>query len=768
MKKSFKKAIAILLSVIMIVCAFPMSAFAADAKKPNVTLQFGAMYASVKNRTMQNYMNGNPDNFAQSGLNSTDLEFANGTLTLKASSAKAQQTVTSNSLAALTADRIYKTGDFFTATVLLENVSKLAATQVAIKYSSNIAPAGYSVDDMSLSTDTDVEYSDYEPGVAIADQSANTLYNTVQTVGEMSYIDAETNTMYINVAVQDGSDYMDTSSTVFTDKAGKTINEFTNTAVLATFAFGIVGSGPISFSMADAENEENGFYQASVADSEIGTEGNYVTYAKTNEDGENGSAGMTFMGKNENVAVPTSTVTFIDANGATISATEYEVGATVTVPTLPTMTKDATNHYTYAWDKTPATVAGADDATYTIVKTATAHTWNAGVVTTEPTTTTDGVKTYTCTVCSQTKTEKIDKLPPAHVHEWGEWKYNGDASYTSKTVYKDGTSTRACKTCSETETKTIAGTGLLRVSTLNADFGGEIAAVFNIPRSRLAPFDEVYAEIIRADGVTVTIPAEDFYVNSTTADPNIAFNYGITPQGLNATFTFRYYATKNGETYWGPEYEYNMVEKYIKSTLSKAEAKTGWHNLVVEMVYYGAEAQKFTKWDMENPVTNCLTDAQKAKHSTEALSLVSHRNGTYKVVENPGVEWRSMTIVFGAGTQLKYRTRAYTPKDNTKVVVEVNGFKFEYSYAEEMEKGTDLFTSDGEGGLYFTFKELKTKYLRTPVYITFYEGDKAISNTYCYSAETYAQGRKTTSSDYALTQQLMRFGNAARVYFGVD
>ena len=38
------------------------------------------------------------------------------------------------------------------------------------------------------------------------------------------------------------------------------------------------------------------------------------------------------------------------------------------------------------------------------------HTWNDGEVTTEPTYTTEGVKTYTCTACGQTKTETIDKL----------------------------------------------------------------------------------------------------------------------------------------------------------------------------------------------------------------------------------------------------------------------------------------------------------------------------------------------------------------------
>ena len=38
------------------------------------------------------------------------------------------------------------------------------------------------------------------------------------------------------------------------------------------------------------------------------------------------------------------------------------------------------------------------------------HQWNDGVVTTQPTTTSEGVKIYTCLVCGQTKTESISAL----------------------------------------------------------------------------------------------------------------------------------------------------------------------------------------------------------------------------------------------------------------------------------------------------------------------------------------------------------------------
>ncbi|MDO4174644.1 MAG: S-layer homology domain-containing protein [Eubacteriales bacterium] len=59
--------------------------------------------------------------------------------------------------------------------------------------------------------------------------------------------------------------------------------------------------------------------------------------------------------------------------------------------------------------------AEVEGETYTDIKTvaipALGHKWDDGVVTKEPTTTESGIKTYTCTVCMQTRTEAIDPIP---------------------------------------------------------------------------------------------------------------------------------------------------------------------------------------------------------------------------------------------------------------------------------------------------------------------------------------------------------------------
>lgn len=119
-----------------------------------------------------------------------------------------------------------------------------------------------------------------------------------------------------------------------------------------------------------------------------------------------------------------------------------------------------------------------------------AHTWDNGTVTTEPTETTPGVRTFTCAVCSQTKTEVIPatgahtfvftkniapscteagydlytcrdcgateqrNAKPALGHKWD----NG--TVTAEPTEKDpGTMTYTCTVCGQTKTEVIPATG---------------------------------------------------------------------------------------------------------------------------------------------------------------------------------------------------------------------------------------------------------------------------------------------------------------------
>lgn len=114
------------------------------------------------------------------------------------------------------------------------------------------------------------------------------------------------------------------------------------------------------------------------------------------------------------------------------------------------------------------------------------HAWNAGMVTKEPTCTTKGTKTYTCTFCGTTKTEdvkwlghnrdviKVTKEPTCAEsgkrsfscsrcgaeqgfeilqpsgHKWGDWTTTKQATYSAT-----GMQTRTCSVCKTTESKAV-------------------------------------------------------------------------------------------------------------------------------------------------------------------------------------------------------------------------------------------------------------------------------------------------------------------------
>ncbi len=104
------------------------------------------------------------------------------------------------------------------------------------------------------------------------------------------------------------------------------------------------------------------------------------------------------------------TIKFVNKAGNVVSSAEYDYGTAASAIVKPANTavaKDNDKHYSYSWP-TISDVTG--DKTYNEVETPAPHTWNSGEVTTQPTCTGTGVKTYTCTFegCGATYTEAVD------------------------------------------------------------------------------------------------------------------------------------------------------------------------------------------------------------------------------------------------------------------------------------------------------------------------------------------------------------------------
>ena len=102
-------------------------------------------------------------------------------------------------------------------------------------------------------------------------------------------------------------------------------------------------------------------------------------------------------------------------------------GKTVSVPGDTVQIRMASDKGNNAWGfKVTSVTAGSETCQ---------HVWDNGKVTKEPTETETGIKTYTCTLCGETKTETIPKL--THEHSY-------DAVVTAPTCTEKGYTTHTC------------------------------------------------------------------------------------------------------------------------------------------------------------------------------------------------------------------------------------------------------------------------------------------------------------------------------------
>ena len=161
---------------------------------------------------------------------------------------------------------------------------------------------------------------------------------------------------------------------------------------------------------------------------------------------------------------------------------------------------DETNH----WH--PATCAHTDQKD-SLEK----HVWDEGRVTTPPTETAEGVRTYTCTKCARTKTASIDKLDHVHTFNKEVWEHDSinhwhpatcahtgerdavaphdwnDGEITTPAGYgTPGTKTYTCRICPETRTEPIAALDA-KDNTITLESGLSLDKTYDGTAAALAP-----------------------------------------------------------------------------------------------------------------------------------------------------------------------------------------------------------------------------------------------------------------------------------------
>lgn len=495
MNKTFKKAIAVILSVLMVVLSVPFTALAAPGDyEPNAKMYFGTFTeASATSFTDYSTCGTAASDFGSyASLYGVPVDYSykvvdgnktSGTLSINKDKANTYIDAAGLSYDKLSQDTQLGVGDYFTMTLSLENIKKIKCFMSKIQFSDSIEPAGvysYKVNRKTLYKLGTESERVAASGTWVADKGGTNylpLYSmcTHGISKDAFHPELDPNDSKITANEENGKyniieysfacNECDTSAIsdpdgYFVDPAtGGSGYTFADSAPLTTFVFKIVTDGPIEFNVYNPTDLTSLLYVATTDDGTMLSECN--TYAKNvyNEvtntnDGPTehpGSRKMTFMGFNEFREAPkpsTYTIKFKYANGGEEVSKTVNAGEMPTAPetnTPQTVKSDnAGNHTvtTYTW---PTVEAATADRVYEEVANPVSSACSyERKVTLEPTYTTEGEATYTCTVCKHSYTEKLDKLVCDH-------KDTKVVNATKPTINKAGyTGDTVCNVCGET------------------------------------------------------------------------------------------------------------------------------------------------------------------------------------------------------------------------------------------------------------------------------------------------------------------------------
>ena len=614
MNKTFKKAIAVILSVLMVVLSVPFTALAAPGDyAPNAKLSFG-MFTEASATSFTDYSTSGTaasDFGSYASLYGVPVDYSykvvdgnktSGTLSINKDKANTYIDAAGLSYDKLSQDTQLGVGDYFTMTLSLEGMSNLCAFVAQIQFSDSIEPAGvYSYKSgrkMVYALGTENERI-AASGTWVADKGGTTFlptYSLCSTGIDKNSFNPEFDPNSSKVKANDEDGKMNVISYEFgsagsstaslSDPDGYFVNPetgepgytFTNNPPMATFVFKIVTADPIEFNVYHPSELNSIALAADTSEVQSQYKTTYAKNAwndKTNtNDGDvehPGSKKFTFMGFNEFREAPkpsTYTIKFKYANGGEEVSTTVNAGEMPSVPetnTPQTVESDNAGHHTvttYTW---PTVEAATADRVYDeVANPVKSECHYIEKVTVKPTYTTKGEATYTCDVCGHSYTAEIDKLVCDHAD-------TKVVNATKPTINNPGyTGDTVCNVCGET---IVTGTEIAQLK--GEAYRAALKAAKDVDGSKFTA--DSYAKVTKAladyDETTVGAYTSQEDVDAATAALKAAVE-GLVANPTTETYTYNFI---NGESKERTVNKGETPENYTNTPAKVTDNKDGTH-----------------------------------------------------------------------------------------------------------------------------------------------------------------------------------------------
>lgn len=247
-------------------------------------------------------------------------------------------------------------------------------------------------------------------------------------------------------------------------------------------------------------------------------------------------------------------------------------------------------------------------------------------------------------------------------------------------------------------------------------------------------------------------------------DGKYSFSFeNIAPNQMKDTIKATLYATYNGTTYSAAAPDYSVAQ-YCYTMLGRATGSeyAEFRTLLVDLLQYGAASQIYAGYKTDDLANAELTSEQRAMGTSTTPSLGSALDAEFAVVPNPTVSWRSVSLVLDSAIVIRYKINAATSENlSAKITTDSD---------QEWTIDGSEFVRASEGVYNIEFSGLDAGQMRDNVYITIFDGDTAVSNTLCYSVETYVYNKQNNGDTnfVNLIIAMMRYGDSAYDYITED
>lgn len=232
----------------------------------------------------------------------------------------------------------------------------------------------------------------------------------------------------------------------------------------------------------------------------------------------------------------------------------------------------------------------------------------------------------------------------------------------------------------------------------------------------------------------------------------------IAPNQMTDTICATLYATYEGIEYSSAVREYSVAEYcYSMLDLYASDEYSKLRTLLVDLLNYGAASQIYTDYKTDALVNASLTEDQVNWGTHAEPVLDTMLDTAYKTVDDPKAKWKGAGLHLQEAVSMRLK---FTAESIDGLTIKIESGSSTWTISSEK------FKEESAGVYYVYFTGLNAGQMRQGVLLTIYDGDTPVSNTVCYSIESYAyEKQNSTIAGLAdLVKAMIRYGDSACAY----